>query len=560
MFKNKDAVELALAFQPILLFDPSERFYPIAAEEWLDHLATQPWNSPESDERGTAVMVANLNAINFDESDVRAGSHYPKGDHISLTNSAPNGIGQAFTVQPDKQDLFLDVAGWEDATSAVPTDPRFITGSLQYLNLLFRTVSHAMNSTIPLDEPAQSPKFNLRRLSAPTVYAEVEWAGTYPLLDKERVDKTGGSQDFPLGMSIKGTGELTMEVWDTMHDLDNYIAITYYLLYPVMEPAVSSDDLHKREGQWEAITVFLKLRSGTSKLNKSRDGRQRMDFFSDVRDVPSALSWFDARFVAYSRGYDTGDDSDSPLAAEVRPLFGTGNPNLKVQIFNNHPVAYVTAGLHRNLFDIAANVTIGDSPPDPTLNSIGTTIIGLAGILAGICPLATAGGPLAIACWATAGAVFLIGLALFLASFLLKSDPPVTEAPNPSSTEIARDGGGEALPSGTQPVKKPGITYVGSNINSQIRVVDRFGFDPMAPVTTYPLPAPPSLQNPIVEMPTWWNFSGRWGIRVVHRANGQWDSGTRRVDTYGRSRGYWNAYRLVQFISDPQRQNDGISL
>jgi hypothetical protein len=136
----------------------------------------------------------------------------------------------------------------------------------------------------------------------------------------------------------------------------------------------------------------------------------------------------------------------------------------------------------------------------------------------------------------------------------------VTEAPNPGSNEIARDGGGEALPDGEQPVKKQGVTYVGSNVSSQIRVIDRFGFDPTPPVTTYPLPAPPSLQNPVVEMPTWWNFSGRWGIRVIHRANAEWDNGTRRVDTYGRSRGYWNAYRLVQFISDPQRQNDGITL
>lgn len=65
-----------------------------------------------------------------------------------------------------------------------------------------------------------------------------------------------------------------------MLDLDRYIAITYYMLYPAMEPALSSEDdeIHKREGQWEAITIFIKNIFDDLGMRKSRDGRQRMDF------------------------------------------------------------------------------------------------------------------------------------------------------------------------------------------------------------------------------------------------------------------------------------------
>ncbi len=38
------------------------------------------------------------------------------------------------------------------------------------------------------------------------------------------------------------------------------------------------------------------------------------------------------------------------------------------------------------------------------------------------------------------------------------------------------------------------------------------------------------METAMVEMPTWWLFPGRWGIKVMNRGSGQWDNGTRRVD------------------------------
>ncbi|AIK35272.1 hypothetical protein BG07_5772 (plasmid) [Bacillus pseudomycoides] len=551
MFKNINSVELALAFQPILLFDPSERFYPIAAEEWLNHLATDPWDEKTA-KRGSAVMVVDRNSTSFGDTDVRAGSHYPAGDHIDLSNSQPDGIGQEFTVGSN-QDLFINVAGWADALSS--DNQGYTKGSLQYLDLLFRSVSSNINPMIPLDEPRPTPEFTVPRLKVPTIYAEVEWAGTYPRIDKERVDTVKDSKlDFP--ESIPDNNDIMLE-------LDRYIAITYYMLYPAMESALSSKDneIHKREGQWEAITIFIKDIFNDQGMRTSRDGRERMDFFYRT-DVNECINYFEPRFVAFSKGYTTSEDLDSPLAAEVRPLFNVNNPNLGVLKFGTNPLAFVSAGLHKNFFNVAATMTIGDSPPDPTLNSIGGALMGAAGSSAGIC-LSLAPPPLTpacIACLIISATVFLIGLILFVLSWLLRDDPSITEAPVPSSTDIARRGGCQALPPGIPPITSPGVTPVGKSLSPMIRVIDRFGFDPELPESSYPLPEPTSMDNPIVEMPTWWDFSGRWGIRTVHRATSEWDSGTRRVDKYGRSRGYWNTYRLIKFISDPDRKSDNIRL
>lgn len=571
MFKNQNVVALALSYQPILLFDPSERFYPIAAEEFLNHRSTEPWN-PNTNERGSAVMLTDCNATSFDDVNVLAGSHFPAGDHLELSDSAPNGIGQLFSVNSSSQDLFLNVAGWDDAqSSSDPKDPRFTKGSLEYLDLLFRRVSNAMNPSIPLEETTPTPKFTIPRLKVPTVYAEVEWAGIYPRLDKERVDQVGGQRDFAPAIGNGAPSEDT-----TMHEFDSYIAVNYYLLYPAMEPALArdTDEIRKREGQWEAITVFLKSRDlgDRLKMRNSRDGRQRPDFFfsSDVPGygddgmvhVPGTTDFFEPRFVAYSQGYGNGADIDSPLSAEVR--FVTPDSFF----FNRSPLVYVSAGLHKNLFDIAAQVTTGDSPPDPTLNTVGGAMMGFGGSAFGVCisitTICPAGGPLTVAgcvaCWGGAAAIFLIGLILFILSYFFKSDPPVTEAPNPSSTDLARDGGGQALPAGYGTLKKPGVSPVGRSVSAQIRVIDRFGFDPTPPITSYPLPSTTTPENPIVEMPTWWDFTGRWGVRVVHRATSEWDNGTRRVDNFGRSRGYWNTYNLMKFIADSERSNDGIGL
>lgn len=554
MIRNDTAVALAQALEPILLFDPTERFFPVAAEELLDHRATEPWADPATHERGSAVLLAAREETSFGDADVRAGSHAPAGAHIQLSAAPPDGIGQAFAVDAN-HDLFLDVSGWDDATAPAGSAPRFGTGSLEYLDLLFRSIGHAMNPSLPADAPARIPQFTIPRLAGPTVYAEVDWAGIYPRIDAQRVATAGGSPDFPpaVGSDMPAADNVARE-------LDDYVAITYYLLYPAMEPApvVSNAGVRKREGQWEAITAFLRGHPADA-----RDADGRPDFLTDVQVPESSMVRAPdesvlgllPRFIVYSHGWDAAADLDSPLPGEARPLFGTGDPDLAVFGFDNHSLAYVTAGTHKNLFAIAAITHVGDSPPDPVLNPLGGAIMGAAGTLAGVClglsppPLT----PACIVCLVIAAVLFLIGLILFILSFFLRSDPPVDEAPNPSSTDVARDGGPASLPAGQPAPQRPGVQPVGSAVASTLRVVNRFRFDPVPPVDTYPLPAPLT-----VELPTWWGYTGRWGVRTVNQASAEWDSGTRRLDASGRTRAYWNTYRLFAFLNAPARATDGI--
>ena len=403
-----------------------------------------------------------------------------------------------------------------------------------------------MNSAIPLTTPHPTPKFTVPRSTSPNIYAEIDWAGRYPLIDQTRVDQIGGNADFPT--SISGTNK---DGPAPLTALNNYLALTYHLFYPAMEtsPAGAPDpDVNRiREGQWEAITIFLK---GDPDFG-TEDPQGRPDFPFTIIDDPhknptGQIRGLTPRFLAYSQGYSLGDDSFNPLSAEVRPWPGTPGAasNMPVSIaFGTHPMAFVTAGTHRNLFSIDATVTPGTSTPDTALSTTGSAVMGAAGSAIGVCAGIAELPPAAVVCIIIAAVVFLIGLILFILSFLLPDTTPATETPQSSQpgSDVARDDGPAALPAGTT------SSSASSVAQPVLRLISEFGFDPMPPITTYPLPVP--LPAGAIEMPSWWTFAGRWGVRVNRLAAGQWDSGTRRTDPFGRTRAYWNAYQLVQFIA-----------
>ena len=542
---NDVITALAKNFQPYLLFDPMERFFPAVAEEWLDHQASERWDKTPTHERGTAVLLAQLTDTSFSAANVVAGNDPPAGGPLQLSSAAPDGIGQAFHFNPTSQDLFLDCAGWDDTISEVsPEDPTFTSGDIDYLDLLFRGLANAMNSSgIPLDNPTPPPKFDFVRSTSPTVYVEIEWAGRYPILDQDRVNQVGGQPDFP--PSIGGSQPTPP---GPLRALDNYLTLNYYLFYPAMEPspAVAQPDFEtwrNREGQWEAISIFLK-------------GNPNFDI-TDPDGRPDFDGEPNPQFVVYSRGYKRGQDNFSSLDAEVRPW-------IDIELLDTqHPVAYVTAGTHKNLFSIAATTTTvpgGQSQPNPDLNTTGGALMGLGGSLAGTClgllpPPLTLG---AIVCLAAAGGLGFIGFILFLLSEIFRTDPPATTSESPQSsqpgTDVARDGGPSAVPAGAGGPPAPSGLPPSSVVQTTLRFISRFRFDPTTPVTAYPLPSPG-----VNEMPTWWLFPGRWGVRVMNRASGQWDSGTRRTDAFERSRGYWNAYQLVAFLGSKDRAQDGIT-
>ena len=524
--------ELLAQYQPVLNFDPTEQFFPSAAEEVLAHQATERWDNPATHQRGTAVLRVPLNGTDYTSSEVVAGVDDPNGAPLTFDATPPTGIGQAFHFTPARQDLFLDCAGWDDTAMVAPSGTAgYSEGSVEYLQSLFSELGHAMNNTIPESTPNPTPKVGVPPASGPTIYAELEWAGQYPVLDEQRVESIGGSTDFA---QSAGPGGPT-----TFTGLDNYLSLTYYFFYPAMEPspvAAPDPDERYREGQWEAVTIYL---LGEALLDQ-RDPQGRPDFNSDVTLRP--------RFVAYSSGYGFGDDSFNPLGAQVQPWPATGVANSQLRTLNNTPLVYVTAGTHRNLFAIDATVQPGSTSPNPALNTTGGALMGAAGSAMGICagvllatpPPANAAG--FVACVVIAAVLFLIGLILFILSFFIDTQStPTTESPQSTQpgSDVARDDGPAGVPAGS------GISVSGATPTpTTLRLISEYSLDPTPPVTTYPLPQPGAI-----ELPSWWSFAGRWGVRVTPTAAGTWDSGSRRTDPYGRSRGYWNAYQLVSYVA-----------
>jgi hypothetical protein len=233
-----------------------------------------------------------------------------------------------------------------------------------------------------------------------------------------------------------------------------------------------------------------------------------------------------------------------------------------VSVLDDHPLAWVTAGTHRNLYSIEATVTQGQSQPDPTLNTTGGVLMGAAGTACGTClGLGSLGSPAvipiiaAIVCCIISGVVFLIGFLLWLLSLFLRDTPPPTESAQSTApgSDVARDGGPAGVPSGFAGTITSNGVNPSATVAMDLRVINRFRFQP-PDTTNYP----PPNQN-AVENPSWWAFPGRWGVRIKNSAAGSWDSGTRRTDQFERSRGYWNAYQLVAFLQDPERAQDGIS-
>jgi hypothetical protein len=549
---NAKITELAAAYMPILFFDPLERSFPVAAEEWLTHEAAERWDAMGTHQRGTAVLAAPKAATSFTATDVQAGNDKPAGAPLTLNAVPPNGIGQPFAVDATLQDLFLDCAGWDDTTAAVqPGGDAYATGSTNYLDTLFRGLANTMtNGMIPVDQPNPPPRFHVPRLTSPTVYVEVEWAGRYPRIDQTRAQKTGTAQDFPPQAAPAGAPGPTV-----FTALDSYVVLTYYLFFPSMQPSPVAqpdpDVSRSREGQWEAISIYLKGHEDPAL--RDADGRP------DIVEIAVTPNLFTApKFAVYSRGYSFGDDNSNPLAADVRAWIDPlSRPSMSVTALASHPFAYIAAGTHKIFFEIVANKTIVRTQPDPVLATTGAAVMQNAGIAFGLC-LGLAPPPLTpacIVCLVLASIAGIVGLILALLSLVLQTNPQVTESPQSSQpgTEVARDGGPAAVPSAVQVNGPPGLPPT-AQVPVNLRIISRFKFDPTPPITTYPLPHPG-----VVELPSWWGYPGRWGVRIMNRASGSWDSGTRRVDEFERSRGYWNTYQLVAFLTDSARAADGIS-
>ncbi|MEO6627071.1 MAG: hypothetical protein ABIP03_00735 [Aquihabitans sp.] len=521
----KSLYELAQRHSPVLRFHEQERFYPVLAESWLTHVSEAPWTTdpahhmgdlkPDPHRRGTALFEANRWVRDATKNSIGVLAGQPVGAdrpiQFSTDPSDPYAIGRPALAHVDGH-TFLGLAGWLD------DDRR--SGDLDRLYALFSELAAAINPAnawSPLAGQGDLPHAWVRQPVSTTTYCEARWARDFP-------DVNDGAElrDFP----------------DNDGVLNGYLALTYHYLYPAQEPGLDGVGYHL-EGQWEAITLFFRGEGG-------RDG-------GVVAEEPDR--------IVVSQGTDQAGNHHRTAHK------AWGDPG--VEKLGHHPVLYVTRGTHRFVFapvsgetsDGPGSTGTGGMPPgsDPgshdddrhegAINDL--LILGL--ILLALAALATVVGAIVMA-------LVLLALALWalfewLASLFDSGDNDDSGDPIPAS-----EGNDEATQNGTQvggdedpaPGAAPGsagptggggfgVPNSGSptgraTTSCDVRVIDRV-FQHGEDVTGYPSERP-------LESPTWWDYSGGWGVRVVDGFGTGWRHGTRRIDELGRSWSYWNSLRL----------------
>lgn len=513
---------LARRYSPVLRFHERERFYPALAEAYLTHVTEAPWSSdpahhlgdlaPDPFRRGAALCAFPRRAAQTRPPVPKVLAGQPIGGNrplqLSPEDSDPYAIGRKELRTVGRQ-VFVDLAGWlDDNVSA---------GDLERIYALFSELSAAFNpddAWNPLAGLGDLPHSWIPQSVNPTTYCEARWARTFPAMSDQ-----DDLCDFPPSESEVGT----------------FLALTYYYLYPAREPGLDGVG-YKLEGQWEAATLFF---------------RGEGDRGGVIDDIPE--------HVVVSQGIDdAGDHHRTAYKA-------WWDPNLEV--LGDHVVLYVARGTHRFFFNPVSGQTSEpgagkkDNPgADPGHHDDDRNEGPINDFLVlGIIFLALA--VVAFFVLGPVGAIIFLLLALWAFFQWLKSlfdsgdnddsgDPipgsQGNDEANGEGTQAGGDGSEEPAPptpgsgggDGSGPFGLPNTGSPTGRATSffDVRLVDRVFLTADEP-TPYPSKTP-------CESPTWWEYSGGWGVRVWNGFASGWRSGTRRIDEHGRSWGYWNSLRL----------------
>lgn len=587
--------ELARAYAPTLAFSENEQFFPILAESWLSHSSYGPWPSEDAtgmshllsdDEanRGTALVRPDADGDTLDIDRI-AGAPNPAGQPLqfSTDGSDPNAIGRSDRRGAAGSDLALVFGGWKNADRTA--------GDESYLFGTFSEFAGAMNPTDAAEWTAPPrptwPTMWVPQPPTPTVYAEIEWTGRFPDLDE-----AGDLGDFAPGANGEDNDRL-----------DGYLQVTYHYLFPMRRPesgGPEGEGVAKSESQWQAATVvFEARRPDDGELNE--EGRPKRLRF---REPPVA--------VVLSHQLDADTKADV-IAWDDDDLerFELQNPDAGTEHASTSPVIYVGEGTHTFLPNPVSGenpYTDGTGGDDAAGGGSGADDIGtdefedeggvggfflallvillallvIGGLLAGAYYLFMAAASLLAAALAVAAIVVLAVLALLtlIVGIAWLEDWFDNDGKSPhrrSSNEEATGDGSAAAPEPTETDGTPGPTgdsggtggaggdgghddptREGSDVDAggyasgsggqrghntasfDVRVVDRVnahdetGFPP---------------QPGHCERPTWWGYTGHWGVPVSVREADGWRWGPRRIDEYGRSWSYWHAVVFDQYLS-----------
>jgi hypothetical protein len=520
---------LANTWAPRLIFSPNENLFPINPEPfYIGHAEAERWTDAGTEFPGTALLNLDLplgmimpvdfpNGPHF----VIAGSTDPSGNNLSATDLAVH----EHDVTANR-DLFLDFAGWalEDGAAS----PDFTIGNARILRESFTVLKRAVtgDSRIP---PDLNLRFDLPVFAPPnmpSVFCEIEWAGRYPRVD---LSNFGGLSDL-------------------VRALDKYLCLTYYFFYPLTDqravPGTGSNVTLQREGQWEAISVYLK---GTQAPDLSRQDSTGQP----IPDFPEGSFWT-PRFLAYSR---TQHSDEASPEASVRPVLSTdlSTSGLQTPAYGNgefsgpapftmaravapvaNPIVFVAQGTHQCMFEWQATTTIIDTGPDPAESAAGAALTGIGSILTLACAGAAGTGVLA----PVAGVLCGLGIVAFLLGGILSA---VANANHGHSTLFSPDPEGDFVPP-DGPISDPTGVILASPAAGMVTPYA------LNVLTNLP-PSPGEEGDPIFTAPAWWPYDGRWGVMVVPRVSSGWDSGMRRVDSMGRTKAYWNTLETIRFVN-----------
>jgi hypothetical protein len=543
--------KLAEDLAPVLRFSDLEKYFPVRAESWLTHVTSAPWANdpddvaalaPDPARHGTAICSSDPDVTPPSITHV-AGPPNAADTPLQLTDDAnPESIGNPAYQGPvvPERELFLTFGGW-----SAPDNPS-AGGNLDYVYEAFSELSSAMNHKqdwTPLAGRPNRPHFAIPQPPSPAAYCEFEWAGIHP-----RNSNENGLGDFPS---------------PSVPQLDDFLQVTYYMLFSGREPLAGQPNVPDQEGQWAALSLFLPARIGEQ---KGRDGRPLQIDVLESDATKGVQGW--AVFSV------DANDFMAPTSTVERLPVG-------VELFQGHVFAYVGAGSHRLFPHATPEVVLGppDQWPDITYEPgsdlegfltfvvIGALAGAVGGAIAGGVGGAVVGGVLAGAAvggvvGAVAGAVIaLILWALFeLLSELWKNDaspadiPPTHDSPvDPGSSSGDPAFGGQSDPTPGDPTQAPpagasgevgGGAAAGAFWPTNEGSADGWdtAYTDIKPISRF---IEIAAEDPELQPPPWWGYSGRWGIKVPPAPTPDWISGSRRTDAVGRSWAYWHAHALL---------------
>lgn len=484
-YKCEEITRTVRHYFPVLRFSKGpggqeEPYYPVDPDGWITHQALQD-GAPNPHARGTALYRWRA-ASSIEPADrwIAQRPVIPPGG-ITLDADPTTGIGHArlshrppenpeFPERGDsKGNWYLDFSGWLDQAS------RF-SGLLAHS---WKAYSHQHYAALGLPVSDRPTERELDDLDAdPPLRFSPQGRSLHSYAEFEPLTRFVGDllkrEDLPAELDWLQVSAGKLQ--GRSAQLEDYIGLTYYLFYPAYYPP------NKKviEGQWEAITVFLR-----------ELGHNNLQF----------------THTSFSQGW-AGGLWPRPLAAcKARADLNAGSASTST---SDRPVACVAFGSHANYFTpLDSEIVI-----DPGINwaavGFGTAAgvvatIGAALIVAGL--LATPiSWPLIIA----GGIVLIVALILALIAWLFAKDsdevtsPPYDEGPrNDTHSGDGPIGGGDngshtpdAPPPPVDPANPPAET----------------------PFLIHPVSEEYSDGTDICTPPPWWTYVGRWGVCVDDRS------------------------------------------